>query len=518
MARTQGWRLLSWALGGILLGVALAFLVANIVARTRPGHQWVLGQTLKALGGSIKGGKLVVARVDGNLFEGAKLYGVSLRDTQGRAFILADSAYAKYDVKTLLAPRIVIDSLTLYHPRIWVFRMPGDSLWNYQAIFADTTPVDTTRPRVERSTALAYVRMVDGTVRVETPFRPDSSLPAAARERQVRAFLSDTGTVIIRQVPGGYVRTVDLARLYGVLTSVRFAPGSALGTTAQIDTLRGSIQFYRQPIDLRFLRGKFSLPGEEMGSTGYAGYGGLKTGFAEFDLPEARLPGTRMAVSGVVRFDNYPRWFNPALGPMYDIALRGDSVTFRDFQWLYPKFPSNLVGRMNLLIENRPDGLMIDTRNARLHAPGTRIDGSFGFILGDTIKFVDVNVDSRPIRVSLIEQMLPDGLPVRGLVLGGVTLRGNNAPARRDSVVMTTPAVARASTRRAAEPNLRVDDAPARRAANAAPGGDPALRRAPAPVPPPDTIRRATTPAPPRQADTATAARIRAGGSAPPPR
>src|ERR1041384_147433 len=118
MARTRGWRLASWALGGILLGAVLAFLVANIVARTRPGHQWVLRQTLKALGGSIQGGRLAIARIDGNLFEGAKLYGISLRDTQGRAFILADSAYAKYDVKTLLAPRIEIDTLTMYRPRI----------------------------------------------------------------------------------------------------------------------------------------------------------------------------------------------------------------------------------------------------------------------------------------------------------------------------------------------------------------------------------------------------------------
>ncbi|HET7229051.1 MAG TPA: hypothetical protein VFJ16_03580 [Longimicrobium sp.] len=519
MASRQGWRLGSWALGGLLLGATLAFLFANIVARTRPGHEWVLGQTLKALGGSIKGGTLVVARVDGNLFEGAKLYGVSLRDRQGRAFIRADSAYAKYDVKTLLAPRIVIDSLTLYHPRIWVFKMPGDSLWNYQAIFADTVPVDTTRPHVERSTALAHVRMVDATVRVETPFRPDTTLSPAARQRQVRGFLSDTGTVIIRQVPGGYVRTVDLARLYGVLTSVRFAPGSELGTTANIDTLRGSVQFYREPIDIRFLRGKFSLPGAEMGSTGYGGYDGLKTGFAEFDIPEARLPGTRLALSGVVRFDNYPRWFNPAQGPMYDIAMRGDSVTFRDFQWLYPKFPANLAGRMNLLIENRPDGLMIDTRNARLHAPGTRINGSFGFILGDTLRFVDVNVDSRPIRVSLIEQMMPDGLPVRGLVLGGVSIRGNNAPARDDSIPIEAPVRGTAAARRdagtAREPDV-ADEAPRR--APVAPSAAPARR---APVTPSAAparrapVTRSITPPPPRHTDTAQAAAVRRGDARP---
>src|SRR3954470_4142010 len=181
MARSRGVRTVSWALGGLLLGAALAFLLGNIVARTRPGHEWVLQQTLRALGGSIKGGKLVVTRVDGNLFEGAKLYGITLKDTQGRAFVLADSAYARYDVRTLLAPKIVIDSLTLYQPRIWVFHMPGDSLWNYQAIFADTTPVDSTRPRVERSTDVGFVRLVNGRVTVETPFRADTTLSPAAQ-------------------------------------------------------------------------------------------------------------------------------------------------------------------------------------------------------------------------------------------------------------------------------------------------------------------------------------------------
>ena len=430
MARSRGVRLASWALGGLLLGAGLAFIVANIVARTKPGHEWVLKQTLKALGGAIGGGRLTVARVDGNLFEGAKLYGVALRDRQGRAFIEADSAYARYDVRTLLAPKIVIDSLTLYRPRIWVFKMPGDSLWNYQAIFADTTPVDTTRPHVERSTSVAYVRMVDGTVRVETPFRADSTLPAREQQRQLRQFLSDTSAVVIRAVPGGYVRTVDLKRLQGVMTRVRFGPGSELGTTLHIDTLRGDVHFYRRPIVIAHLQGNVSLPGEEMGSTGYGRYNGLETGFVEFDFPVARLPGSRLAASGVVRFDHYPRWFDPSQGPMYDVALKGDTVSFRDLQWLYPRFPSDLGGQMRLLIETRPDGVMIDARTAHLRAPGTRIDGSFGMIMGDTLRFVDMNVVARPVRVSMIERMLPDGLPVRGLVLGGAEIRGNRGPSR----------------------------------------------------------------------------------------
>jgi hypothetical protein len=430
MARSRGVRLLGWALGGLLLGVALAFLAGNILARTNRGREWVLGQTLKALGGAIHGGRLTVTRIDGNLFEGAKLYGVALRDNQGRAFIEADSAYAKYDARTLIQPKIIIDSLTLYRPRIWVFKMPGDSLWNYQTIFSDSMPPDTTRPHVERSTSLAFVKMVDGAVKVEIPFRPDSTLSAREQQRQLRELLSDSSAVVVRRVTGGYVRTIDLARLAGVMTRVRFGPGSELGTTLHIDTLRGDVHFYRKPILIRHLQGNLSLPGAEMGSTGYAGYNGLKTGFVEFDFPQARLPNSRLAVSGVVRFDNYPRWFDPAQGPMYDVAMSGDSVSFRDFQWLYARFPGDLGGKMTLLIETQPSGVMIDARNAHLRAPGTRIDGSFGMLMGDTLRFVDMNVVAQPVRVSMIERMLPDGLPVRGLVLGGAEIRGNNAPDR----------------------------------------------------------------------------------------
>jgi hypothetical protein len=432
MPRSRGVRLAGWALGGLLLGAALAFLAANILARTNPGREWVLKQTLKALGGSIHGGGLTVARIDGNLFEGAKLYGVALRDHRGRAFIQADSAYAKYDYRTLIQPKIVIDSLTLYRPRIWVFKMPGDSLWNYQAIFSDSMPADTTRPHVERSTSLAYVKMVNGTVKLEIPFRPDSTLPAREQARQLRQFLSDTSAVVVRREGSGYVRTVDLARLTGVMTRVRFGPGSELGTTLNVDTLRGDVHFYRKPIVIRHLQGKLSLPGAEMGSTGYGRYGGLETGFVEFDFPQARLPSSRLAVSGVVRFDNYPRWFDPAQGPMYDVAMSGDSVSFRDFQWLYARFPGDMGGKLSLLIESRPGGVMIDARDAHLRAPGTRIDGSFGILVGDTLRFLDMNVVARPVRVSTIERMLPDGLPVRGLVLGGAEIRGNNAPARND--------------------------------------------------------------------------------------
>jgi hypothetical protein len=420
--RSRGARLLTWLGGGLLIGAGLAFLLVNLVARTSYGHEKVLGITLKALGKSIKGGQLQVGRIEGNLFEGAKLYNLRLVDRQGREFIVADSAWGEYDVRTLLSPRIVVDSLTLFNPRIWVFQMPGDSLWNYQTIFSDTAPRDTTLPRVERLLQAGHIRLVNADVRVELPFRADSTLSPRAQRRFIQQALADTSPVVVRQVPRGYLRTVNMRGLHGVMRNVRFAPGSPRGSRFTIDTLRGNVHFYRRPIEIRHLQGNLALFNDHV----------------EFDFSQARLPSSRLATSGVVRFKDFPEWFDASEGPAYDIAFRGDSVAFRDLRWMNPRFPADARGRLTLLIESRPAGVMITARNANLTAPGTRIAGSFGMVLGDTLQFVDVDVRARPVRVSLIERLLPEGLPVRGLVLGGFEIRGNNAP-RIDEEEPETP-------------------------------------------------------------------------------
>jgi hypothetical protein len=79
---------------------------------------------------------------------------------------------------------------------------------------------------------------------------------------------------------------------------------------------------------------------------------------------------------------------------------------------------------MSVFLETRPEGTLFDIRDARFDAPGTRIDGSFGITVGDTIVFSNVDVQARPVRISTIERMLPEGLPVRGLVLGSATIKG----------------------------------------------------------------------------------------------
>ena len=405
-------RLLSWGLGGVALGIALLFLLVNVAARTNRGHEFVLARTLAALGKNVNG-ELVIERIDGNLFEGARVYGLRLQDRQGRAFVVADSAFLHYRITTLVTPRIHITKVMLYDPEIYLFKLPGDSLWNYQAIFADTTPRDPARPRLERVTLLDTIRIFNGLARLQTPWEPDTTLSPAARRAELAEALSDTSLVLIDSVAGGYLRTMNFTGLNGRITRVRFAPGTRAGSRIHVDSLRGTVQIFRRPVRFQQVQAQVALLRNHV----------------ELDAPVIRLPQSRLSFSGVVRTDSFPAWFDEDDAPMYDLALRSDSLAFRDMLWLYPRLPAEARGSLSLRIEHRPGGLMFLARDADLRAPGTRIAGDFGMVLGDTLRFVDVNLTAEPVRVSLVEQMLPEGLPVRGLVLGGVTITGS--PARR---------------------------------------------------------------------------------------
>ena len=407
-ARARNLRLAAWGAGGVLLGASLVVLALNVVARSKWGHEFVLQQTLEALAPSING-ELTIERMSGNLFEGANVYGLRLVDAEGRTFLAADSGYLDYRVTTLLSPRIHIESALLFEPEVYVFRLPGDTLWNYEAIFADTTPRDPTLPRVERATLVDLLLVRDGMVRVQLPWEPDPRLGPRARRAEIELALSDTSRILVDSVAGGYLRTMNFTALNGRLSRIRFAPGTRNGSRIHIDSIRTQAQIFREPAELVHAQGIVAL----------------LPGHIELDAPLVRLPNSDLAVSGVVRSDRFPEWFDRDEAPMYDLAFRSDSVFFRDLLWLYPLFPEEARGSLTFRIEHRPEGLMFLARDARFAAPRTRIGGSFGMIVGDTLRFVEVDLEAEPVDVALIDGMLPEGLPVVGLRLGGAEIRGN---------------------------------------------------------------------------------------------
>ena len=126
-------------LGGFLGALALIFAILLAFTRTEPGRERILKMTLETLGGQLRG-ELQASRLEGDLFRGARMYEIVLRDTAGLPMVTADSAYIDYRLATFFGGDVVINRLVLYDSEVHLYRLPGDSLWNYQAVLQDTTP------------------------------------------------------------------------------------------------------------------------------------------------------------------------------------------------------------------------------------------------------------------------------------------------------------------------------------------------------------------------------------------
>ncbi|HET6763118.1 MAG TPA: hypothetical protein VFH27_05580, partial [Longimicrobiaceae bacterium] len=404
--RSRLTRLAAWTAAGLATGILLALVAVALLSSTGWGHQKILGVTLRALGKSVNG-KLHVRSVEGNLLRGARLHGVALRDTQGRAFVVADSAYLEYDVRTLLSPRIAIRNLVLYNPDIRVMRMPGDSMWNYEAIFADTTH-GPKQEGADRVTTLDRVRLVNARARVEMPWVPTPGLSPRAQRAQIAEALSDTSLLLVHRVPGGMVRTMNFTAMNGRLSAIRFAPGTRAGSFFRIDSLGGQMQIFRGVTRVTNMAGRLSLLPSRM----------------EFDAPTLDMPHSHFSAAGTVRFP-------PQKGAdqIYDVTFDGKRVAFADLTWLYPRMPRNATGRLLFDMETHPDGVLYRAREAVLDAPGTHVTGSFGMVVGDTVRFTDVNLRANPLRMATIEAMLPSQLPVVGLHIGSAVVRGSGVRA-----------------------------------------------------------------------------------------
>lgn len=374
--------------------ITVGFLM--FLTRTDRGRAEVLAYTLGAVGGRLNG-TLSVDHLEGSLLSGARLYGVSITDTEGEPLLRADSGYLEYEAPTLLGGDVVINQLVLYSADLFLHRFPGDTLWNYQAVLADTTPGDPARE--PRATLIEKLRLVDAHITVRVPWEPADDLSPAAREREIEDALSDTGRLVVHEVPGGLLRTMrfDLEEARG--SGLVIAPNERGGTFARVDSVAGEIHVWREPpLQLNDLRGRLHLADQVF----------------SFVLEEA-VAG-KSAVTGGGRIDS-------TTGEQrYDLLFAGEAVALSDLQWLYPSIPDEGTVGGRIVLETRPEGFRFAITNALLETPDTRVTGDFGMVVGDTLRFTDVNLRAAPLRVETVQRMLPGSTPIEGLRIGSVVI------------------------------------------------------------------------------------------------
>ena len=403
MRHRRVWRLvLTGAFAALVLGVV----AVAVFTRTQGGRTRVLDFTLEKVGGRLNG-DLDVGSLAGNLITGAKLYDLSLRDADSALIIQADSAYIDYELPTFFGGDVVLTRLVIYSGQLFISKAPGDSLWNYQEVLLDTTRTPG-EPGAGRATIVSSARFVDSEVTVHAPWEPAATLSEREREIEIAEALADTSRLEVTPVEGGYLRRMFFDIADASISDLVISADERGGTFVRVDSATAQAELYRgEPLDIVDLSGELSM----------------RQGLLSYDAPRIVLPGSELTSVGTIDLSG-PE-------PRYDLRVDAPGgVALEDLLWLYPHMPAGGKASFAMWLETRGAETLYRFRDVAFTAPGTRLVGSFGLLVGESLQFTDVNLTAAPLRVETIEEMLPAGLPVTGLTIGEVEIR-SSGPATR---------------------------------------------------------------------------------------
>lgn len=382
-------RLAGYIAIGVLSGLLLAAGLIFLLSRTDWGMERVRGFAVSWLAERVDG-ELRIGRISGSgLLGGVVLHDFGIIDPKGRPFLATDSIELNYNIRTLLGGSVVLNDVVLYGPEIVLEQLPGDTAWNFEYVFPDRSPGDDTPPPTRRLILFNDARIVDGTATVRVPI--DSEGPLAP---------SDTARLVIDRFQGGLARVMRFDDLNARLDRVIWESPIEEGRLINIQSLRTRGYVWRDPFIVQDMRGTLTM----------------RDTLVAFDMPEVELPGSRASVLGRVILREG--------GNDIDMRIEGSRVAFNDLRFLHPQVPEEGGGSVLLRVKSQPDGILWLAEDARLSTPGTSLAGSFGVVTGDTLYFTNVDLRASPLDVDLIERLLPGGLPVDGLLVGTVEVRG----------------------------------------------------------------------------------------------
>jgi hypothetical protein len=382
-------RIATYIAAGLATGLIIASIVLYSLSRTQFGMERVRRFALSWLEDQVEGEIHIGSFSGRGLLGGLTFHDFYIIDKKDRPFLAADSARFAYNWRTFISGRIVLDQVTLYSPKIYLEQLPGDSIWNYQHVFPDRSkPGDP--PARRRLILFNNANVVNGLAVVRVPFEPGEGIEA-----------DDTARSMVEEVPGGTAKVMRFDSINGTFSRVIWESPDEQGKLVDIRSLTGKGFVWRDPFRLTALRGTVTMIDS----------------IIAFDIPDARLQSSQASIVGRVIMEEGNNFF--------DIRADGKRFTFRDMQWLYPRLPDDGSGSGILRIQSqRPKGILFLATNTRIAAPGTRMSGSFGVVMGDTMYFTNVDLRAAPLNLELIQAILPGKLPVDGLLVGTVEVKG----------------------------------------------------------------------------------------------
>ncbi len=398
----------------VLLALGLVAVIAGlVVTRTDYGREQVRKVVQQQLKGAFLG-RIYIGRISGGFLTGITIDSVAIRDVDDDSmFVSTGRVTLSYDPRDIIDKRIWIRHIDVEHPAVYL-RQHENGRWNFKEIFKSYDERAKGPKAPGRSfgdfVVIDSARVTGAHFVLQMPWHPDDTLRGAKRDSAVRYTLSRPDKEIRQIIDDGkrsYARTWRWTNVRAFASHMRIADPDSdkVGRFFAIDSL--DVKESDPPF---VFRNVVAAKARNLGDSIWV------------DVPHFDLPGSTGSGKGKL-------WWGNDLPLRVDIAVRGDSVSLNDVNWVYPTLPTTGGGSVNLTIRNERDLRVIDYKLADMdvRSTGSLVRGNMTFGVGGPVLVVkDVRLDASPLDFDFLRTLNGKPFPVdwRGQLYGAVRGRG----------------------------------------------------------------------------------------------
>jgi len=398
-------RILTIGAAVVVLLVSVALVGVLVFTNTDYGRERVRTFAQSAVQGAAKHGVVRLGRVTGNLLEGFTIANVSIKDSTGAPFLVADTVSLNYGLLALIRKRLELSDVRLVRPLVVLDRPPGDStVWNYKAIFRSDKPQtlrDTTKMTFGDWIVLRTVTMLDGHIVMRSPWKPKEGLSGAQRDSAIKLAVAGKERVVVVPRDSGYQKVIEFRSMNAAIPYLRLN---------HPDTKVRQLQISKASV----VALPFHPPAAVINN--FVGTLDFTSDSIWFKNTHVWMPGSKAAGDGRYIFANND----------FDLVLRGQPISFADVRFIMPQMPARGEGTMDFMLRWRGDTSTYIARKADIHVDSARAGGDFAIsMVGDSLWFHDTDLQFSSVDTHLIEQMVPGfKIPRHGTLSGNAKLDG----------------------------------------------------------------------------------------------
>ncbi|HEY5086837.1 MAG TPA: translocation/assembly module TamB domain-containing protein, partial [Gemmatimonadaceae bacterium] len=398
--------------GRIVIGTATALLALFSLAvlgilgitQTERGREQIRQLVVSALRQRVHG-SLYVGRITDGFFTGVTIDSLAIRDPEDSLFVSTGPISVRYDLRDLLARRILLHDLHAEHAIVHL-RQHENGQWNFRDVFPESKPA-----RFERKSASPFIVIDSALVRNATfvltlPWHPAPSLKRAALDSAIHFELTRKDHDI-RRAREGFTRTWRWTKGDVMLPRARISDPDTAGMLIRFTDLKVD------EADPPFLFGNSAGVVRQLGDSVW------------LDIPHINLPGSTGRATGKVVWGS-------DLPIRYNVHVHADSMSLNDIAWVYPTLPRAGVGKTELDIRTEPKNLSLTDfalTNLDVHSTRSHLLGRMTFVTGtDTLSVTDVQLTASPVNFDLLRTLNGKSFPYdwQGDITGTVRASGGN--------------------------------------------------------------------------------------------